>query len=69
MPPPPPPDRDQSRGFAVQLLWYLRGSDFLGNWTYADAIALANANRGEDEFGYRFEAVQLMRLAESLDAD
>ncbi|QXT40483.1 VWA domain-containing protein [Gymnodinialimonas ceratoperidinii] len=44
----------------------LRGSDFLGDWDYADAIALANANRGADEFGYRAEAVQLMRLAESL---
>lgn len=44
----------------------LRGSDFLGDWDYADAIALANANRGEDAFGYRSEAVQLMRLAESL---
>lgn len=44
----------------------LRGSDFLGDWDYADAIALATANRGEDEFGYRAEAVQLMRLAESL---
>ncbi|OAN85041.1 hypothetical protein A8B78_05955 [Jannaschia sp. EhC01] len=44
----------------------LRGSDFLGEWDYADAIALANANRGTDEFGYRTEAVQLMRLAQSL---
>ncbi|GAB5448654.1 vWA domain-containing protein [Gymnodinialimonas sp.] len=44
----------------------LRGSDFLGDWDYADAIALANANRGDDEFGYRTEAIQLMRLAESL---
>ena len=44
----------------------LRGSDFLGDWSYEDAIALANANRGADGFGYRNEAVQLMRLAESL---
>ncbi len=44
----------------------LRGNDFLGDWSYADAIALANANRGEDEFGYRTEAIQLMRLAQSL---
>ena len=44
----------------------LRGSDFLGDWGYDDAIALANANRGVDEFGYRTEAVQLMRLAQSL---
>ena len=44
----------------------LRGSDYLGEWGYADAIALANENRGEDEFGYRTEAIQLMRLAQSL---
>lgn len=44
----------------------LRGSDFLGTWDYDDAIALANASRGPDAFGYRAEAVQLMRLAASL---
>ena len=47
----------------------LRGSDFLGDWSYDDAIALAGANRGADAFGYRNEAVQLMRLAESLSQD
>ena len=46
----------------------LRGSSYLGNWSYADAIALANETRGADPFGYRTEAVQLMRLAESLSA-
>lgn len=63
---------DPEAAFAAAIAGFgqlLRGSDFLGDWTYADAIALANANRGEDEFGYRFEAVQLMRLAESLSAD
>lgn len=44
----------------------LRGDDHLGDWGYADAITLAAANRGADAFGYRTEAVQLMRLAESL---
>ena len=44
----------------------LRGQDYLGDWSYDEAIALANANRGEDAFGYRNEAVQLMRLAQSL---
>lgn len=44
----------------------LRGDSALGDWGYADAIALANANRGDDPFGYRTEAVQLMRLAQSL---
>lgn len=44
----------------------LRGEAYLGDWSYADAIALANGARGADPFGYRAEAVQLMRLAESL---
>ena len=44
----------------------LRGGDFLGGWSWGDAIALANGARGEDAFGYRAEAVTLMRLAETL---
>ncbi|MEP3346842.1 MAG: VWA domain-containing protein [Litoreibacter sp.] len=44
----------------------LRGNTALGEWSYTDAIALANANKGDDEFGHRAEAVQLMRLAQSL---
>lgn len=44
----------------------LRDDTYLGDWGWDDAIALANANRGDDPFGYRTEAVQLMRLAQSL---
>ncbi len=44
----------------------LRGGVYTGGWTWADAIALAGANIGDDPFGYRREAVTLMRLAESL---
>ncbi|WP_306111811.1 MULTISPECIES: vWA domain-containing protein [Roseovarius] len=44
----------------------LRDETYLGDWGYAEAIALANGAKGEDPFGYRAEAVQLMRLAESL---
>ena len=44
----------------------MRDDTYLGNWGWNDAIALANANRGTDQFGYRAEAVQLMRLAQSL---
>ena len=44
----------------------LRGSVYTGGWTWADAIALAEATTGDDPFGYRREAVTLMRLAESL---
>jgi len=44
----------------------LRGSDLIGDWSMGDAIALAQGARGEDPFGYRQEAITLMRLAESL---
>ncbi len=56
-------------GFAAAIAGFgqlLRGGDYIQGWTYADAIALANANKGEDPFGYRTEAIQLMRLAKSL---
>ncbi len=44
----------------------LRGSVYLGDWGWDQAITLAEANRGDDRFGYRIEAVNLMRLAQSL---
>ena len=44
----------------------LRGGEYLAAWFYDDAIALANGAKGTDPFGYRTEAVTLMRLAESL---
>lgn len=56
-------------GFAAAIAGFgqlLREDRFLGDWGYDEAIALANANRGSDMFGYRTEAVQLMRLAQSL---
>jgi Ca-activated chloride channel family protein len=46
----------------------LQGSVYLIDWDWQDAIALATANRGADPFGYRAEAVTLMRLAQSLSA-
>ena len=47
----------------------LRGDQYLGDWGWDQAIELATANRGTDAFGYRNEAVQLMRLAQSLQAN
>ncbi|MCT4559013.1 MAG: VWA domain-containing protein [Pelagimonas sp.] len=44
----------------------LRGSDLIGSWNIGDAIDLAVQSRGKDAFGYRQEAVNLMRLAQSL---
>lgn len=60
---------DQEADFAAAIVGFgqlLRGSTDLGDWGYADAIALANASKGTDDYGYRAEAVQLMRLAQSL---
>lgn len=56
-------------GFAIAMAGFaqiLQGSDYLGDWGYEQLIDLANANRGADEFGYRSDAVRLMRLAQSL---
>ncbi|WP_103334420.1 YfbK domain-containing protein [Pseudotabrizicola formosa] len=47
----------------------LRASADLEDWGWDQAITLAEANRGEDPFGYRDEAVTLMRLAQSLAQD
>jgi Ca-activated chloride channel family protein len=43
----------------------LRGGQYTGGFGYADVIALAQANKGPDEFGYRAEFINLVRLAET----
>ncbi|MEE9428447.1 MAG: YfbK domain-containing protein, partial [Paracoccaceae bacterium] len=55
--------------FAVAMSGFgqlLRGSDYLGDWSWGQAIDLAGGALGEDNFGYRREAINLMRLAQSL---
>ncbi|WP_371832368.1 YfbK domain-containing protein [Rhodalgimonas zhirmunskyi] len=55
--------------FAIAIASFgglLKQSKYLQDWSFDDALALANGAKGEDAFGYRAEAVQLMRLAESL---
>lgn len=47
----------------------LRSDTYMGDWGWDDAIALAQASKGDDPFGYRAEAVTLMRLAKSLSND
>ena len=44
----------------------LRGGRHTGNWTLADARALAAGSIGEDRFGYRGEFLRLVDLAQSL---
>lgn len=47
----------------------LSGSKYLQDWGYDALINLANETKGQDAFGYRSEAIKLMRLAESLSAE
>lgn len=44
----------------------LTGGTYLGDWGWDQAIALALSARGDDPFGYRAEAVNLMRTAQAL---
>jgi Ca-activated chloride channel family protein len=46
----------------------LRGGEYMKSFGFDDVIAQANANRGTDEFGYRAEFVNLVRLAKSARA-
>jgi Ca-activated chloride channel family protein len=43
----------------------LKGSKYAGTLTYDQVIDTANSARGKDEFGYRAEFVNLVRLAKS----
>lgn len=51
-------------GFA-QLL---EGGKYLEGWKFDDALQLAQANRGDDPFGYRAEFIQLIRRAQVASA-
>lgn len=50
----------------VSFAQLLKQSKQLSNWHYHDVLALANANKGQDNFGYRGEFVQLVRTAQAL---
>ena len=44
----------------------LKGGKYMQDWGYNDLIALANQTKGVDAYGYRSEAIKLIRLAKSL---
>jgi Ca-activated chloride channel family protein len=43
----------------------LRGGKHTGDWNYDDVIEMAQSNKGDDEYGYRTEFVQLARKAKT----
>ncbi|MEP3525810.1 MAG: VWA domain-containing protein [Hyphomicrobiales bacterium] len=60
---------ESEANFAAAVAGYgqiLQGSDFLGEWSFKDAEALAQAGRSDDRFGYRSEFLSLLRLATSI---
>ncbi len=60
---------DEDARFAAAIAGFgqlLTGAKYLGDWGWEEATALALSGRGADAFGYRAEAVNLMRLAQSL---
>lgn len=46
----------------------LKGGQYTGTYSYDDVIALAQSAKGKDEFGYRAEFINLVRLAKSAPA-
>ncbi|HUL05347.1 MAG TPA: VWA domain-containing protein [Candidatus Acidoferrum sp.] len=57
--------------FAVAVAAFgelLRGDPYLSQYRYDDVLALAQTARGTDEYGYRAEFVQLVRIAEGARA-
>ena len=46
----------------------LKSGKYLKDYSLEDMITLANANKGDDNFGYRSEFIQLLRSAKSLTA-
>jgi len=50
--------------FAQQL----RGGKYLQNFSYNDILELAKKSKGDDDYGYRGEFIQLVALAQSLDS-
>ncbi|MEM8743729.1 MAG: YfbK domain-containing protein, partial [Pseudomonadota bacterium] len=46
----------------------LKGGKYTGSYGYDDVIKLAQSAKGKDEFGYRAEFINLVRLAKSAPA-
>ncbi len=65
-------EADEDARFAAAIAGFaqlLTGGRYLRGWGWDAAIALADGARGADPFGYRAEAVEMMRIARDLAAD
>ena len=61
----------QETAFATAVAAFaqlLKGGRYTGDYSYDDIIALAQANKGEDPYGYRTEFIQLVRKAKTAAA-
>lgn len=61
---------DQDARFASAVAAFgqlLKGGEFTGEYSYDEIVALAQSAKGEDEFGYRAEFINLVRLAKSVE--
>ena len=67
--------RNQVRKSSNNLNWsmavagfgmLLRDSEYKGDMSYADVLRLAKSSKGEDEFGYRGEFIELVGLAQRM---
>jgi len=65
------PDRGREAGWATAVAAFgqiLKGGEYTGDFDYDNVVALAQANKGDDPFGYRGEFIQLVRLAKTAAA-
>lgn len=56
--------------FAIAVAGFaqlLKGGKYTGNYSYDQVIDLAQANKGDDRYGYRSEFIQLVRKAKLFD--
>jgi Ca-activated chloride channel family protein len=61
---------DPEKRFAAAVVGFgqlLRQDPYTQNFNYEDIIAMALATKGADEFGYRSEFINLVRLANSTE--
>ena len=61
-------DTPANAGFAAAIAGFgqlLKGSKYTNSWTLDDAITLASETKGTDPYGYRAQAIRLMKLAKA----